>query len=398
MRITSCACRLGGASCRWLSQRKSNLPASTDRECYATHACLPTCCVPCRYPGSTPAEEHRTSADAYLARLQVPWLPEALSRVTLPDPRLQRAFHPGGPNLAPLYVRPDLLRLDRQAVPYPAFHWPVAVAAAAAAGGQGPWVPGAGPVPFPGVDPALVAAAGSATDGAVAASTSADRGAALNRFAGMTDAVSHPRAWQGLAAARQAAVLDLADALSARSAAADAAQQRAGAAVAAANARLAENAAAGVVEEEDAAPSEGGPRSPTQVLADAATLPVDRAFQNAGVGVDLRSLPAELQAECAGAVNLPLCLHQHAAARWLKHQRAKVADEAPFALPGANAARVAGQTDAALTAPVPDLRAGERDRLVTLPRTGAVRVDPAIEGSAPAAAAATASSRRQLRG
>jgi len=331
----------------------------------------------------------------------VPWLPEALSRVTLPDPRLQRAFHPGGPNLSPLYVRPDLLQLDRQAVPYPAFRWPAAVAAAAE-DGPSPWIPGAGPIPFPGVDPALVAAAGAASDGAVAASTSANRGAALNRFAGMTDAVAHPRAWQGLAAARQAGVLDLADALSARSAAADAAQQRAFAAVAAANARRAENAAAGVVEEEEAAPAEGGPRSPTQVLADAATLPVDRALQNAGVGVDLRSLPAELQAECAGAVNLPLCLHQQAAARWLKHQRAKVADEAPFALPGAgsasSAARAAGQTDAALTAPVPDVRAAERDRLVALPPTGAVRVDPAIEGNAPAAAAATRGSRRKLRG
>jgi hypothetical protein len=221
----------------------------------------------------------------------------------------------------------------------------------------------------------------------------------------MTDAVAHPRAWQGLAAARHAGVLDLADALSARSAAADAAQQRAIAAVAAANARRAENEAAGVVEEEDAAPSEGGSRSPTQVLADAATLPVDRAVQNAGVGVDLRSLPAELQAACAGAVNLPLCLHQQAAARWLKHQRAKVADDAPFAMPGtgsaSSAARAAGPTDAALAAPVADARGGvpgERDRLVALPLTGAVRVDAAIEGNAPAPAATTAGSRRKLRG
>lgn len=97
-------------------------------------------------PQSAPPNDPK--ADAYLARLQLPWLPEALSRVTLPDPRLQAALHPGAPDLTPPYIRPDLLQAPGQRgdIALPHMPWPLRSSLDAGAG----WGAAGWDAPLPG--------------------------------------------------------------------------------------------------------------------------------------------------------------------------------------------------------------------------------------------------------
>lgn len=393
-----------------------------------------------RYPGSANQRERVLAADAHLAMLQHPWIPEALHRVTLPNPYLQLAMHPGGPNLDPLYIRPDLQPYSgasvagRVALPY------------ALPASYSPWNY---PEPFaaPGVDPALIAAAGAANDGAYAAAAARAQGLAMNRFAGLTEVVGDANAWPAFAAARQASVADAAATLLARNAAADArqrerivrampgavggyrgasgpmlgggAQRSGGGSGSSMDAALARAAAAML-----RAGAGGGVAAaaavPLPPAVDAATLAVDRAHHNAGVGVDLQALPAPLRDECAGAANLPLCLRLAAAAS------APASTALGAALPEGLAAMPApllgalapferfpprqlsvAEQQRALSAAAPaaaaadggggggtggDLRlaealpastdAVEAERLVALPAVGSVAVEPAIEDAA----------------
>lgn len=99
--------------------------------------------------GGPQAAPNDPKADAYLAKLQLPWIPEALSRVTLPDPRLQAALHPGAPDLNPPYIRPDLLQApgERGDIALPHMPWPMRSSLDAGAGwGSAGW---GAPLPAP---------------------------------------------------------------------------------------------------------------------------------------------------------------------------------------------------------------------------------------------------------